>query len=143
MNLFSREILEYPKFDTVENDQKNEHACPVEFLKHQTVELALPNHKQKPKKRIIVMVLRNVDLFKKGVSGLRYKLSNMALNMRRLISATFSKGVAGLRLPCISKGPIDDSIQTQEFLKGQLPLGKCFKINRKKLQIHPFRCARA
>lgn len=75
-------------FDTVGNDQEEDHPHHIQFFNNFTAGSALPDHKLKLKKWVIMALIQIIDLCKTHVNGSRYTLSGMTPNTLHFILAT-------------------------------------------------------
>ncbi|CDF37673.1 unnamed protein product [Chondrus crispus] len=132
------EWISLPHADKVENEDTNALIYPTEMLNTLTDGSALPHHKLKLKKGLIVMLLRNIDPATGHVNGARYVIENMTNNLLFLRVTTGShqgNRLCLLRMPC---GPGDDNFPIPGFTRTQFPIRTCFALTTNKAQGQSF-----
>jgi len=128
----------YLSADKVENEDQNALRYPVELLNTLTAGSALPDHKLRLKKGVVIMLLLNVDPLNGHVNGARYILESMTNNIlfAKLASGTHIGGRIALpRMPC---GPGDDNFPVPGFTRTQFPVRVCFALTTNKAQGQSF-----
>lgn len=136
-NMIPGRYRTYLSADKVENQDAHALRYPVEMLNLLTAGSALPDHKLRPKKGFIIMLL-NLDPQSGHVNGTRYIIEKMSNSLLYLRVATGSYQGNELCLPRMPCSPGDDTFPVPGFTRTQFPVRVCFALTTNKAQGQSF-----